>query len=153
MWGTWFLLLASPLLVFLLVVGIAFGTSALLFPVLIAAAVLVVVGVIYGARRPASKSTGADARSPESRDKGAPASGEGSRPEPPEPPPWQAPWVVSSTTSAGTTTGARGRLRTWLPALRSSPTDWAGPTVPSPAAPRCSGRSRARSMASKPMSC
>ena len=98
MWGSWFLILAGGLLVVLLLVGIAFGTSALLFPVLVAAAILVVVGLVYGARRGGQEASGAGRRSEggvtprRPRDGAAPASGEGSAPQPSEqPPPWQAP--------------------------------------------------------------
>ena len=41
MWGTWFFLLAGGLLVGLLLIGVAFGTSARFFPGLRAAAALV----------------------------------------------------------------------------------------------------------------
>jgi hypothetical protein len=67
------------LLVVLLFVAVAFGTSALLFPVVIAAAIIAVIAVLYvlgavGSRTPPA----GPARDPV-RD-AAPASGEGSDP-------------------------------------------------------------------------
>jgi hypothetical protein len=98
MWGSWFLILFGGLLVVLLLVGIAFGTSALLFPVLIAAATPIAVGPIYGGRRGRQETSGAGPGSGAGitprrpRGGAAPASGEGSAPQPSEPPPpWQAP--------------------------------------------------------------
>jgi hypothetical protein len=47
MWGPWFGVTVGGLLVVLLLIAIAFGTSALLIPVLIVAGVLAVLGVLY----------------------------------------------------------------------------------------------------------
>ena len=77
MWGSWFGVTFTGLLIVLLLVGIAFGTSALLFPVLIAAAIGVVIALFVIARRlraPGDAPTG----SKNPRSGGAPASGEGS---------------------------------------------------------------------------
>jgi hypothetical protein len=74
MWGSWFGFVFGGLLVALLLMAIAFGTSALLFPVLIALAIglgIAVVTVLRGA-----SSAERPARDP--RRSAAPASGEGS---------------------------------------------------------------------------
>ena len=77
MWGSWYTVLFGGLLVVLLVIGVAFGTSALLFPLLIAFAIAVVVAVLFvlngGSRRPQPPS--APASDPVRN--AAPASGEG----------------------------------------------------------------------------
>jgi hypothetical protein len=74
MWGPWFVLTLGGLLVFLLFVAIAFGTSALLIPVLIAPVILLVGAFLssLSKRRRNSLSAGA----------GAPVSGEGGAPQP-----------------------------------------------------------------------
>jgi hypothetical protein len=76
MWGPWFLVTLGGLLLVLLLVGIAFGTSALLFPVLIVAGIAIVIGLLYvlgavGRREATTPDPVADA---------APAQGEGSEP-------------------------------------------------------------------------
>jgi hypothetical protein len=76
MWGSWFWIMIGGLLVVLLLVGVAFGTSALLFPVLIAAAIGGLIAVLYvlgavGRREETSPDPVSDA---------APAHGEGSEP-------------------------------------------------------------------------
>jgi hypothetical protein len=76
MWGSWYGILFGGLLVVLLIVGVAFGTSALLFPLVIAAVIVGVVAVLYvlgavGQRADTTPDPVADA---------APAHGEGSEP-------------------------------------------------------------------------
>jgi len=77
MWGSWFGATFTVLLVVLLIIGIAFGTSALLFPVLIAAAIGVVIALFVVTRRLRDPG-GAPTGSKNPRSGGAPASGEGS---------------------------------------------------------------------------
>jgi hypothetical protein len=67
------------LLVLLLVIAIAFGTSALLFPVLIAAGIGALIALLTIVRRLRDPG-GAEAGSRNPRSGGAPASGEGSGP-------------------------------------------------------------------------
>ena len=77
MWGSWFGITVVGLLGALLVIALAFGTSALLFPVLIAAVIGVVIAVIAVGRRLGDAGEAKTAsRNP--RSGGAPASGEGS---------------------------------------------------------------------------
>jgi predicted lipid-binding transport protein (Tim44 family) len=76
MWGSWYGILFGGLLVVLLVVALAFGTSALLFGFLIAAAIVGMIAVVYvlgarGRREGTAPDPVADA---------APAHGEGSEP-------------------------------------------------------------------------
>jgi predicted lipid-binding transport protein (Tim44 family) len=74
MWGSWFGFVIGGLAVVLLIVALAFGTSALLFPVLIALAIggaIAVVAVLRGAGS-------AEQRRGDPRETAAPASGEGS---------------------------------------------------------------------------
>jgi hypothetical protein len=47
MWGPWVGILFGGVLVGLLLVGIAFGTTALLLPVLIVAAIAALIAVLY----------------------------------------------------------------------------------------------------------
>jgi hypothetical protein len=77
MWGSWYGIVFGGLLAVLLVIGVAFGTSALLFPLIIAAVIGVGIAILYvlgaaGTREPAS--------SPDPVRDAAPASGEGSEP-------------------------------------------------------------------------
>jgi hypothetical protein len=67
----------AGLVLVLVLVGISFGTSALLFPVLIAAVIGLGVGVLYIMRTAAA---GGNASGQNPRSGGAPASGEGSDP-------------------------------------------------------------------------
>ena len=77
MWGSWFGVTFGGLLVLLLIVAIAFGTSALLFPVLIALAIGGLIAFLVIARRVRdADDTATGTRNP--RSGGAPASGEGS---------------------------------------------------------------------------
>jgi hypothetical protein len=80
MWGSWYTTLFGGLLVILLLIGVAFGTSALLFPLVIAAAIMAVVAVLYalGSVGRRTEAAAGPARDPV-RD-AAPASGEGSDP-------------------------------------------------------------------------
>jgi hypothetical protein len=76
MWGSWFGIVFGGLGLVLLLVGVAFGTSALLFPLLIAAAIGIGIALVYvlggiGRREEASPDPVSDA---------APAHGEGSEP-------------------------------------------------------------------------
>ena len=77
MWGSWFGVTLTVLLAVLLLIAIAFGTSALLFPVLIAAGIgVLVVGFVFARRMHEQSTPASPARNP--RSGGAPASGEGS---------------------------------------------------------------------------
>ena len=80
MWGSWLGITFTGLLVALLVIALAFGTSGLLFPVLIAAAVAALIAMIVVGRRvgeaAATDEPPSGRRNPSSG--GAPASGEGS---------------------------------------------------------------------------
>jgi hypothetical protein len=76
MWGSWQTILLGAVLVLLLAIGIAFGTSALLFPVIIAAVLAAGMAVAYLIRRGA-KQTGSGAASV----RGGPPSGSGPRPD------------------------------------------------------------------------
>ena len=79
MWGPWFGGIAGGLFLILLLIGIAFGTSALLFPVLIVAAIGAVAAVLYvlGAAGQRGSPSGG---SPDPVADAAPAHGEGSEP-------------------------------------------------------------------------
>jgi predicted lipid-binding transport protein (Tim44 family) len=81
MWGSWFGITVGGLLVVLLIIAIAFGTSALLIPVLLAAFAIVVLGGLYvlkagSASRPIDRSV-----EPDPVHDAAPASGEGTPPQ------------------------------------------------------------------------
>ena len=80
MWGSWYTTLFGGLFVALLVIAVAFGTSALLFPLLIAGAIVAVVAVLYvlGAAGRRTEPTTGPARDPV-RD-AAPAGNESSKP-------------------------------------------------------------------------
>ena len=83
MWGPWFGILAGGLIAVLLLIGVAFGTSAFLFPVLIVAGVAALIAVLYvigavGRRgEPVSDPV----------EHGAPAAGEGTAAQPSRPGP------------------------------------------------------------------
>ena len=76
MWGPWFGVTIGGLLLILLLIGIAFGTAGLLFPVLIVGGIAVAIGFLYiiGAlgRR--------EVDTPDPVSDAAPAHGEGSEP-------------------------------------------------------------------------
>ena len=77
MWGSWMGVTIAGLLVALLIIGVAFGTSALLFPVIIAAVIMAVAAVAYVVRAGArGASEGPGSAADPVRD-AAPASGEG----------------------------------------------------------------------------
>jgi hypothetical protein len=76
MWGSWQMILLGGVLVLLLMIGIAFGTSALLFPVIIAALLAAGMAIAYLIRR-GGKQTGSGAASV----RGGPPSGSGRRPD------------------------------------------------------------------------
>jgi len=78
MWGSWFGVTVGGLFVVLLIVGIAFGTSALLIPVILAAVILAGAAVVYvmraGARGAAESGPETDPvrnAAPASSDQGA----------------------------------------------------------------------------------
>ena len=77
MWGPWFGVTFAGLIVVLLIIAIAFGTSAVLFPVLIALGIGLLIAVIAVGRR-LTEPGDVDAGSKNPRSGGAPASGEGS---------------------------------------------------------------------------
>jgi hypothetical protein len=77
MWGSWFGVTFAGLIVVLLLIAIAFGTSAVLFPVLIAGAIGLLVAAIAIGRR-LTEPGDVDTGSKNPRSGGAPASGEGS---------------------------------------------------------------------------
>jgi hypothetical protein len=80
MWGSWIMLTLGGVGIALLLIAIAFGTSAALFPVLIAAMAGVVIAIFIGLRRSteyAQQGRGSSGP-PAPRSGGAPASGEGS---------------------------------------------------------------------------
>ncbi len=79
MWGSWFGLTVGGVFVVLLIVGVAFGTSALLLPVLIAVALAALAAGIYIAHG-AARGTTSDAARRDPRRSAAPVSGEGSVP-------------------------------------------------------------------------
>jgi hypothetical protein len=78
MWGPWFGITLGGLLVVLLLVGIAFGTSALLFPVLAAAVILAVIAVGYGMKSASGGRSLDSSKRPDPVRDAAPVSGEGS---------------------------------------------------------------------------
>jgi hypothetical protein len=84
-WGSWHTITLGVVLVALLLVAIAFGTSALLFPVIIAALIAVGIAVVFMLRRGAAQTgsgaasvSGGPPRGSGRRPSGAPVSGEGS---------------------------------------------------------------------------
>ena len=81
MWAPWFGVTFGGLAIILLVAALAFGTSALLFPVLIAGGAVLVLGVFYAMR--ASQARRASSQNP--RNDGEPAD------TPTMPPPPNAP--------------------------------------------------------------
>ena len=78
MWGPWFGITLGGLLVVLLLIAIAFGTSALLFPVIAAAVILAVVAVAYGVKSGGGGRSLDSSKRPDPVNDAAPASGEGS---------------------------------------------------------------------------
>jgi hypothetical protein len=77
MWGSWFGITVGGLLVVLLFIAIAFGTSALLIPVILAVVIGAGLAVVYGlksgtATRPIDRSV-----APDPVNDAAPAGGEG----------------------------------------------------------------------------
>ena len=78
MWGSWFGVTLGGLLVVLLVIGIAFGTSALLFPVIIAAVLMLGAGAAYVLKAGARGASEGPGTAPDPVHDAAPASGEGS---------------------------------------------------------------------------
>jgi hypothetical protein len=74
MWGPWMGITVGGLVVVLLLIGIAFGTSALLFPVLIAAVIAVGIAAVYVLGRVGSRPGGT---TPDPVRDSAPASGQG----------------------------------------------------------------------------
>jgi hypothetical protein len=80
MWGSWFGITASGVFAVLLLIAIAFGTSALLIPVLLAAGILIVVAIAYGIKSATPGRSLDSSRRPDPVRDAAPASGEGSLP-------------------------------------------------------------------------
>jgi hypothetical protein len=80
MWGSWFGITISGVLAVLLLMAIAFGTSALLIPVLLAAGILVVAAIVYGLKAATPGRSIDSSRRPDPVRDAAPASGEGSPP-------------------------------------------------------------------------
>jgi uncharacterized membrane protein len=78
MWGRLFGLVLMPIAIVLLLIAIAFGTSALLFPVIIAAVIGVVMLIVYGMRRGEARVDGGRLSGGTGRQSGAPVAGEGS---------------------------------------------------------------------------
>ena len=85
MWGAWHTITLGAVFVVLLVIGLAFGTSALLFPVIIAAFIGVGIAIAFLIRRGeahtgsgAASVPGGPPRGSGRRPDGAPVSGEGS---------------------------------------------------------------------------
>ena len=74
------------LLVLLLIIGIAFGTSALLFPVIIAAVLMLGAGALYVVRAGARGASEGPGSAPDPVSDAAPASAEGSSGTPYEDP-------------------------------------------------------------------
>jgi multisubunit Na+/H+ antiporter MnhC subunit len=77
MWGSWMGVTIGGVLVVLLIIGIAFGTSALLFPVIIAAALMAAAAVAYVVRAGARGASEGPGSAPDPVRDAAPASGEG----------------------------------------------------------------------------
>jgi amino acid transporter len=79
-WGSWFIITFGAVGAVLLLLAIAFGTSAALFPVLIAAVIGVFIAIFIGFRRSTEYAEQGRkmAGRPKPRSGGAPASGEGS---------------------------------------------------------------------------
>jgi hypothetical protein len=84
-WSSWYTILLGAVFVVLLVIGIAFGTSALLFPVIIAAILAAVMAIVFMIWRGAAHTSsgaasvpGGPPRGSGRRPDGAPVSGEGS---------------------------------------------------------------------------
>ena len=73
MWGPWMGVTVGGLLVVLLLIGIAFGTSALLFPVVIAAVIAIGIAAVYVLGRVGGRGR----PTPDPVRDAAPASGEG----------------------------------------------------------------------------
>ena len=85
MWGTWHTITLGAVFIVLLLIGIAFGTSALLFPVIIAALIGAGIAVAFLIRRGAAHTSSGAASVPGGPPRGsgrvpdgAPVSGEGS---------------------------------------------------------------------------
>jgi hypothetical protein len=77
MWGSWFGLTFGGVFVVLLFIGIAFGTSALLFPVIIAAVAMVVIAGIFMIRASARGASEGPGSAPDPVHDAAPAGNEG----------------------------------------------------------------------------
>jgi hypothetical protein len=78
MWGSFFGLLLLPLALLLLLMAIAFGTAALLFPAVIGAVIGVIMLFVYGARRGDARVSHPGEPGGADRPSGAPVAGEGS---------------------------------------------------------------------------
>lgn len=80
MWGSWFGLTIGGVLIALLLVGIAFGTSIVVYAVLIAGVVLGGLAMLFARRRAGPEPPPGSERRRNPRSGAAPASGEGSTP-------------------------------------------------------------------------
>jgi hypothetical protein len=80
MWGSWAGFTLGGLLIFLLLVGIAFGTAPLIFAVLIAAVILGGIAAAQVLRRAGGEPSPGAERRQNPRSGAAPAAGEGSTP-------------------------------------------------------------------------
>jgi hypothetical protein len=78
MWGSFFGVLLLPLAILLLLIAIAFGTTALLFPALIAGVIGVIMLIAYGAKRGDARVSHPGEPGGAGRPSGAPVAGEGS---------------------------------------------------------------------------
>lgn len=78
MWGRAVGVILLPLGLLLLLMGIAFGTAALLFPALIALVIGLAMAIAYGAVRGQSRVDGSRLAGGSGRQSGAPVAGEGS---------------------------------------------------------------------------
>jgi hypothetical protein len=78
MWGRSLGLVALPFALLLLLIAIAFGTSALLFSVLIAAGIVLGIAIVYGVRRGRQRTSHPGEPGGPGRPSGAPVAGEGS---------------------------------------------------------------------------
>ena len=78
MWGRLFGVILFPIAIVLLLIAIAFGTSALLFPVIIAAVIGLGMMIFYGLRRGDARVDGSRLSGGTGRQSGAPVAGEGS---------------------------------------------------------------------------
>lgn len=81
MWGSWFGLTMGGVFVVLLIIALAFGTSALLIPVIVFAGLMALLAAVYALRGGAAAARELDSsKAPDPVRDAAPASGEGTHP-------------------------------------------------------------------------